>query len=560
MSNLSQFLAGGGGGKLREFVSVKDFGAVGDGAGDERVQLLAAIDAAFNMGGADLITSPGAVHKYSGRLRLRPGVRILFGANNQTAAGGRGIEGAQLVALDSTGGIELVAGSHIVATLRTAQSVNYTGPMLEVNDSKSTELSFGRNERFASFDVDIRGNRQTGSQGVVMISNGTGGVSWVHGSATCGEMDYPFTIETTGTGYVNENWLDFIGFDGTTYLRGINNGNEIDGNRIRLTTQTSSLPRLVRAIEWDGTGNVFEVKIWDAPANRFNPSADGTLVLLTEKSGANVLNGFCPRSLGFARNLIVDLAPSIRRNIVNMQDKRINAPLRQAVLPSFDGLMVGDQDDMLAYATLRYTVTSSGTTPIDDTSLRRLFEPTQGLFSVNSVDDFTITIDTGSARAATELKTLGVLFSGAADRPDRIWIEVSSDAVSWSAAVQHGQSGEAMPQLLSRVDGSGVGASRYIRLRVENDTPKRVRMFRFFAMDELVGDARRFGAWLPLLNPEAHRSINIKRQFSGDGYQVDGVRVVRERQPVVADATAGTEVATINAILARLRTHGLIET
>lgn len=46
----------------------------------------------------------------------------------------------------------------------------------------------------------------------------------------------------------------------------------------------------------------------------------------------------------------------------------------------------------------------------------------------------------------------------------------------------------------------------------------------------------------------------------GTEYRVNGTKVVGARQPAITDATAGTEVATINAILAALRAHGLITT
>jgi hypothetical protein len=41
-------------------------------------------------------------------------------------------------------------------------------------------------------------------------------------------------------------------------------------------------------------------------------------------------------------------------------------------------------------------------------------------------------------------------------------------------------------------------------------------------------------------------------------YKVSGTQVVTARQPAIPDAILGTEVATINLILAALRVHGLI--
>lgn len=43
-------------------------------------------------------------------------------------------------------------------------------------------------------------------------------------------------------------------------------------------------------------------------------------------------------------------------------------------------------------------------------------------------------------------------------------------------------------------------------------------------------------------------------------YKVSGTQVVGAQQPAIPDAVLGTEVATINLILAALRVHGLIDT
>ena len=57
-------------------------------------------------------------------------------------------------------------------------------------------------------------------------------------------------------------------------------------------------------------------------------------------------------------------------------------------------------------------------------------------------------------------------------------------------------------------------------------------------------------------------SVHLKKglDVSGIGYSVNGTRVVGGQAAAIANATAGTEIATINAILAALRNHGLIAT
>jgi hypothetical protein len=45
---------------------------------------------------------------------------------------------------------------------------------------------------------------------------------------------------------------------------------------------------------------------------------------------------------------------------------------------------------------------------------------------------------------------------------------------------------------------------------------------------------------------------------SGKAFKVGGTQVIGAQQAAIADATAGQEVAKINAVLSALRAHGLI--
>ena len=97
---------------------------------------------------------------------------------------------------------------------------------------------------------------------------------------------------------------------------------------------------------------------------------------------------------------------------------------------------------------------------------------------------------------------------------------------------------------------------RFIRLVCRNNTPKRIGINRFFMFGGGVG--RSGGAFVHRWGGEFYGPPNVKQTGTSGGYWVGGQRIIRERQSGIPNAAAGTEVATINTILDRLRSHGLI--
>ena len=545
-------------------LNLMDFGALGDNSADDRDAILAAIDAAFSLGGARIVTEPGKVHRYSGRILLRPGVDIDMGQGAQIAPNPTGtVTGASLVATSTDGGIDLVAGSHIRATLRTSLGDTYVGPMLDVNDAKSTEADFGLDQRGASFDVRIRLSRGQTCTGIRMISSGSsGGVSWVRGVADILEATTSLLMETSGSGYVNENWLDIRASSFVDALKSVNNGNEIAGNRIRITTQTDSTPRAKRAVRWDGERNLIDLFVWDWNEDRIDLSDGGAIVELTADSGGNIINGILSRGSGLPGGLsqmpVIDLCDrSLEKNHVSLRSGRFQESINQVrncPVSAVEHTFCGDQDNSFAYARTRYTVSTSGTTQPDSTSLTRLFDLSGSPLAVNDCEDFTVNLNLGVTPG--QMIGMGIEFI-AGNRPDRVFIEHSTNESSWSMVMEAGDDGDIVPVHLFRT--GPIANSRYWRMRVENDTPKLVRIHRWWAVD--AGFSRLQGAFAPISAPNIVGPINVTSVLTaGQQITMQGLKVIGVQQAAIADAVGSDEVAKINDILAALRAHGLIAT
>lgn len=535
-------------------ILLEDFGAAGDGSTDDEGAINSAIDAAhalFNssidgIGGARIIGKPGKNYAFSGRIRVKPGAHLDLGR------GGSGC--SKLIILSTTGGIELVGGTSLTAELR-ATVASYVGPAVELDGNKANEggmLSFGRNERQCDIDVGIRCDRQAGST-ALRLAHDTGGqgVAWVQGRVDIGETDIGAVFESTGSGYINENWLDLRIYDAVEAVKGIvNDTGEIAENRIRLTHQTGANSRAGRVLTWDGRGNQIDVVSWDWATAPLNPAYDGTQILLTEKSGGNRIRGRASRLVGgFYKPAVVDLAPQARRNFVEVDDQRIVEPSSRPVLPpSFENrVMVGDQDDELAFAADgRLTVSVSGTTPISGGNEVYMFRPGGQATTVSSATEVVCTVDFGVEKTGGDYCGIGLIFSSLAGRPDKAKVESSVNGSDWSTVLSAGYDGGEVPIRLTRLDGGGFSNFRYLRLTAENDVAATMGFARWFLAGNGAGHA---GAWLAKYRPAVL-----------DALYVNGTKVLGAQQTAITNASGGTEVTTINAVLAALRNHGLIAT
>jgi hypothetical protein len=482
-------------------VTLQQFGAVGDGETDDREAILRAIAFCLEKGGGVIGSTSGAKHAFSGRIRVPWGVVIDLG---------RSTIAAELHALSPYGGIELEAGGGVFAEIR-AWLAGFVGPLFEINDEKSTTF-FGRNERKTRFNVGLRGNRQPGSKGIlIQSSNLAKGVAWVEGEFEIGEMDYPIDLISDDRGYVNENWLWGKIYDGIENCRMLVNGTgEVSSNRLTLSFQTGANARSGINLICDGRLNWIDVKCWDWTTARLNPAYDGTQILLTEKSGGNHVNGFAARGLtssGFGKPAVIDLAPTIRRNFVEVDDLRIKDPLERNIGPGSTYAaqwMAGDQDDELAFAgNGRYGVTQSGNTLF--ASPEYMFQPNGYASRAANATNAVVTVDLGAA--SSDFFGAGIHFQTAATKPDRVKMEFSADGLAWATVLTAGYDGGPVPLRLHRFE-SNLSNVRYLRLTCENDVARNIDVARVFLANG--GITRKGGAFAQRFGAEFYGRPNIK--------------------------------------------------
>ena len=137
--------------KLRESISVKDFGAVGDGVTDDTAAIQAAIDAVYGMGGGRLLFPSGTYKVSASSLTLRDKVQLI-GAGSQCTT----LDFSAQAAFASTTGFIRVMGAGLGALQPVTASVAEGATSLTVSGSgvaagdmiqiRSTEFYDGRPE------------------------------------------------------------------------------------------------------------------------------------------------------------------------------------------------------------------------------------------------------------------------------------------------------------------------------------------------------------------------------------------------------------------------------
>jgi hypothetical protein len=174
--------------KLRDTVSVKDFGAVGDGVADDTAAIQAAIDAVASLGG-------GSVYIPRGNYLLNTGLTIPTSFTDITGDGFTSvlIAGASVTTLiDLTAGASSPSGYGLIADLRINQpntTANFTALLLGIRCFNMTV----RNVYFAS-------TVKTSSQTAIRLANNNTYGSFYNNINECLIYNYGIGIKATDQG------------------------------------------------------------------------------------------------------------------------------------------------------------------------------------------------------------------------------------------------------------------------------------------------------------------------------------------------------------------------
>jgi hypothetical protein len=272
-----------------------------------------------------------------------------------------------------------------------------------------------------------------GASGTGLCMNSTSSSNYITyfwtGKGSIGNFATGVSISATGSGWVNDNFLDLTTMCNATDIS-INGGG---GNTITGGTQATTFS--VHAISVRGAaGNTFNYAINDwGSSGSLSPFA----VLMGEGSSQNVLN--IPLT---TRAQVADYGSE---NIINTQASTTNSQQGTTLdgmsfLPASKfGSNLGNQDDYLAFLTIRPgggTITSSPNASPDAGVYSTLFQPGFG----GNITPVTWNYSTLSAAAQTLTITLPALsaigslnlqFNAATQVPNGIAIQVSSDGVTY---------------------------------------------------------------------------------------------------------------------------------
>ena len=206
--------------------------------------------------------------------------------------------------------------------------------------------------------------------------------------------------ESLGGSWINANEFDninLIGCRDNFYLQGNNAMYTASGNRFTNFNVQPYFYFTNRAVYVEGDFNVFEGMVWDYPTE------NQTIAFEIASGNGNIFNTNITK---MNQNIIIDKGYNTR--IISAGDMML--PVLNVNNPS--GLSFnGDQDDFLAYANLRYSITS---TPLPDSgSIPNLFNPTGAYVAIwnnlTSNSSIVVEIDMSSSPLVS-LQTIGISF------------------------------------------------------------------------------------------------------------------------------------------------------
>lgn len=455
-----------------------------------------------------------------------------------------------------------------------SQRPSWTGPLFLLNDyTDSNILNFPRVEfvRCNCFNVQNNGS----PNGTMFRFDGRPGVRITGVRATqliaqnMAVVCEFFPSETSTSGWINSNLVHFDMIYNCKEVFKMNresNWGAFTNNVIEATVQPGPTPPGV-VVSCDGESNLFDLTIWDWVADE-HPIC----LQFGEISTRNIVKG------AFTPLAIQDLSDPSSRNTFESRTNRVGTFTSNGVEPTSrgSGIFGGQVDNCLAYAHLRYSVSSL---PVTTGSINNVFVPNAGGKAFwNDVENLEIVVDLGSNRGP--LRTIGVVFAHS-EIPETVSFEKSLDGVSWT---------EFDTLVASRVttimDKNVIpGTFRYLRIRCNTTGPSDIGIFSIFAL--WSGDP--VGAYMPIGGGEFFGDILINRgrnisfgSVSGGGeasisvdnsdrlsvsatggLKINGTRVLGDQQPSVDDPTGGSNVdsecrSALIDLLDRIRNHGLI--
>ena len=540
----------------------EQWGTVRDGVTNDAPYIQAALDwCSANNVTRIASASMDSVYAISGRILMRAYVQTDFRKST-------------MVPLSDDAGFNMIHDSSLENLRFQVQGEpTWVGPMILVNaysDCNTQNYALVKN-------VDCFGHKDYSTwnvSGVMIKLDGMDGTR-IGGFRAVGIMAnfLDTVLELVGgdigqNGWVNSNHfeLDFVYACRKTVVISRNSGDhEVANNFVKLVYQTGPFTEDF-VMSCDGFNNEFEFIVWDWHVNS-NP-----VVEFSGLSRHNLLRGT------FDPYRVKDLTTNLDRNRVDVRSGQYSRFSGLSVEPSSytSGLFAGQADNSLAYADKRYSVTAPATS---SGSISSLFVPNQDATAMwSNLTSLVIDIDLGVTKSP--LRALGVAFmDGFA--PDSVLLEVSTDGSSWT---------EIQEMVGSRIAywvgyGHSGGYFRYIRISMTSATPKDFHLAQIFGWwrhepqgaylptggGVLVGDttitggnSAKFKSYLGTGN--ASLSVdNDNRLMIGatGGVQLNGVRILGDQQPSMADPSGGSVIdvecrQALVALADRIRNHGLI--
>lgn len=226
--------------------------------------------------------------------------------------------------------------------------------------------------------------------------------------------------------------------------------------------------------------NFTNITYWDAPSNYLV----WELLSTSQNNRINTLIDYPTQvnNLGAENHILIPEKPVSLNSVVGNYD---NAASGKPGMTHF----FGGQDDILAYANSKYTVTSSGS--ISYGNLANVFNPNQTEVVYNDVTASNLVVTVNLGATAINITTVGINFYGT-QIGTAYTIQGSNDGISWTTLVTEINNRSARP--FYKLANYGY-STKYVRLTVTDglDAAKKVGLTRIYA----TSNEKPGNLWLP---------------------------------------------------------------